>query len=177
MEKDKCEQKYYMYIENHIRRVNKVWQMQISKIDDDFIRKNSLKLSERMKNHDKSKFDEDEFEAYRANYFPIDEEEKINNKSNYKSAWQHHIRLNDHHWQHYLDGNKNLKPIEDLYIIKSAYIEMLCDWQAMGEILGDNALKYYNENKEKIKLYPELKQWFEKLLYQLDRQEHEQEER
>ena len=35
-----------------------------------------------------------------------------------------------------------------------AYLEMICDWQAMSYVKGGSALQYYNDNKDKIKIDP-----------------------
>ena len=58
--------------------------------------------------------------------------------------------------------------MDDEDSVKKAYIEMICDWQAMGYVFGDTANQYYNSNKDTIKLYPELREWIERLLQELD---------
>lgn len=165
---EQCEDNYRKYVLNHINNVQKAWNEEVSILDDKFIKSNIDELTEQIKNHDKSKLDEDEFNAYRANYNPINDLEKTNNEANFQVAWYHHFQNNPHHWQHWTDKSGELIPIEDIDNIKKAYIEMICDWQAMGYVFGDTAKQYYDSNKDTIKIYPELKEWLEGLLNQLE---------
>lgn len=166
--KEECVKEYTEYINTHIANVNKAWKNQVSKLTDDFIKENYNEISKLIKDHDLSKYGDEEFPAYRANYFPVDEDEKKNNESDYEKAWEHHYKNNIHHWQHWLNKDNDLLPIEDLNLVKEAYIEMICDWQGMGYVFGNTANQYYKENKDTIKLYPELLGWVEGLLQQLD---------
>ena len=163
-----CCNKYLDYVNNHIKNVQKAWNEEVSLLDDDFIKLNKDELASQIAAHDASKYEEDEFDAYRANYNPVNDQEKIDNEANFQAAWYHHFQNNPHHWQHWIDEHGELKPIENLDDIKRAYIEMICDWQAMGYVFGDTAKQYYDQNKDTIKIYPELKEWFEGLLDQLE---------
>lgn len=167
--KSKMEKKYKDYVDTHIANVNRAWKEEISKIDDKFIQENKKAITEKVKNHDKSKYDEEEFDAYRANYDPINEKERANNEAKFQAAWLHHFQNNNHHWQHWIDETGKLdKAKYDKDTVMKAYIEMICDWQGMGYVFGDNAAQYYNDNKDKIKIYPELRKWLENLLNKID---------
>ena len=163
-----CENDYRTYVDTHIENVGKAWKEEVSKLDDEFIKENYNDISILIKDHDLSKYGDEEFQAYRANYYPVDDEEKTANEANFQSAWYHHFQNNPHHWQHWIDEEGELIPLENEDIVKRAYVEMICDWQAMGYVFGDTANQYYNQNKDTIKLYPELKKWVEDLLKKLD---------
>lgn len=165
---DKCIHDYSEYVNAHIKNVIKAWKEEVSKIDDDFIQSNSKAISDRVILHDISKWGNEEFDAYRANYNPINDQEKINNEANFQAAWWHHFQNNPHHWQHWIDEEGEFKTDIDLYDIKLAYVEMICDWQAMGYVFGDTAKQYYDSNKNTIKIYPQLQDWLEDLLNKLE---------
>lgn len=164
-----CCNKYLDYVNNHIENVQKAWNEEVSLLEDDFIKEHKDDLAAQIAAHDASKYDEEEFDAYRANYNPINDQEKIDNEANFQAAWYHHFQNNPHHWQHWIDEKGELKPLTDEDAIKSAYIEMICDWQAMGYVFGDTAYQYYEQNKDTIKLYPELQNWVEELLNKLEK--------
>lgn len=170
---EQCEEAYTNYVDTHIDNVIKAWKEEVSIIEDDFIQSNSKELSEQIEQHDKSKWEESEYDAYRANYNPINDQEKIDNEANFQAAWYHHFQNNPHHWQHWIDEEGELKPIEDLHQVKKAYIEMICDWQAMGYVFGDTAKQYYDQNKDTIKIYPDLYDWFYNILTILENNKQE----
>ena len=148
---------YYSLNDNKIKRVN-ILGYNFAK-----------ELAKQIKHHDESKWSEDEFDAYRANYNPINDQEKIDNEANFQAAWYNHFQNNPHHWQHWLNEKGELEPLKGKDEVKKAYIEMICDWQAMGYVFGDTAYQYYNQNKDTIKLYPELQNWVEELLNKLEK--------
>lgn len=168
LNKEECEKNYTDYVQNHIKNVQKAWNDEVSNINDEFIQAHKDELTEQIKHHDESKWDTDEFDAYRANYNPTDDQEKIDNEANFQAAWYHHFQNNPHHWQHWIDDKGELVPLEDIDTVKKSYIEMICDWQAMGYVFGDTAKQYYDQNKDTIKIYPELQEWLEDLLNQLE---------
>ena len=91
--------------------------------------------------HDKSKFSEEEFEPYRKNFFPINVEEKENNKEDFEKAWEHHWKNNDHHWQ----AREKTKTLN-----RGACWEMILDWMAMGMKFNDKCWEYYEQHKDEI---------------------------
>jgi len=77
----------------------------------------------------------------------------------WEKAYKHHIAKNKHHWNHWLT-DKGL-PI----IMPEKYIlQMLCDWEAMGRVFGDNALEYYRRVKNNMILHPSTRKQLEKYL-------------
>lgn len=49
-----------------------------------------------------------------------------------------------------------------------AYLEMICDWQAMGYVNGDSATEYYRNHKDEIKIDPNWVSLVEEILDLLD---------
>ena len=121
------------------------------------------KLVDRIADHDSSKYCEEEFDAYRKYFYPIDEEEKANAKDEFEKAWQHHLKYNDHHWQH-RKNNNTFSENNQL-----AVLENICDWLAMGYKFGNRPCDYYEENKDKIVLHKLDKAFLEKIIYALEK--------
>lgn len=125
------------------------------------------KLWDRALDHDNSKYDKEEFEPYRKNYFPINEEEKKNNRKAFQEAWQHHIQNNDHHWQHRI----NWKDEDFDMNTELACLENIMDWLAVGYVFHDRPVDYYESHKEEITLPKKQRAFIEKCIYQgIDKQ-------
>lgn len=68
-------------------------------------------------------------------------------------AWLLHQKRNRHHWQYWIlpedDGGEIIMEISHKYLI-----EMLCDWQGAGKAQGTpNVMKWYEKNKDKMRLH------------------------
>lgn len=77
-------------------------------------------------------------------------------------AWLLHQKRNKHHWQWWVlpeDGG-GLKILEMPLKYRK---EMICDWlgAAKAQGYGDNRKKWYEKNKDKMKLGPETRKWIE----------------
>ena len=98
--------------------------------------------------HDLSKLSKDEFDLYRRHFYPTkkEETEKEDNGA-YELARKHHVKCNPHHAIHWFDENSN--PVEmPLHYI----FEMLCDWSAVGQWVGDSSLcEWYDHDAIKEK--------------------------
>ena len=106
---------------------------------------NKTALASKIKDHDESKFSQDEFEQYRQYFFPNDGEEK--NKDLFTMGWLYHQNSNPHHPEFWMvrDGY-NVKPID----MPALYVaEMLLDWVAMGYKFNDTAYEYYQREGNK----------------------------
>ncbi len=110
--------------------------------------------------HDLSKYSYVElktgFHYYQGFRSPIDAEKE---EKGYSLGWLHHKGRNKHHWEYWLDFNK-----DGLYACKmptNYVIEMFCDRVAASMIYqGDNytdrsALDYYINGKNYVKIHPE----------------------
>lgn len=138
---------YRDYIREHINNVHKAFKL-LKNYKSDTIGTYLLRnpqllddLEERINRHDRSKYSKEEFEGYRKNFFPINEEEKKSCKEEFDKAWEHHWQNNDHHWQARQDTETLNRP---------ACWEMICDWMAMGMKFNDKCWEYYKENKNNI---------------------------
>ena len=58
-----------------------------------------MDLYEQILKHDNSKYESEEFNAYRKNYFPVNTEEKELDKKDFEAVWGHHWTSNRHHWE------------------------------------------------------------------------------
>lgn len=140
---------YLDYLEEHIKNVEKAWNVLKGKctdmrfIYDDFVYHS---VDKEIELHDLSKLSEWEFVQYRQAFFPIETEGKYD----MSEAWEHHKEENPHHWETWTrlnDENPN-----DPYTWEINCVHMVVDWMAMGYRFGDTAQKYYEANKNKIDL-------------------------
>lgn len=173
---------YLEYIKEHKKNVTKAFaiygKLMIDIMYDDNTDKLSIweRLYEKINNtHDDSKYEEEEFEAYRRKFFPRNGEEPISDYE-FNKAWLHHIHNNPHHPEYWIyvcyddignvvnsDESVNVK-IQYYQMDYDAIIEMLCDWIGMGYKFGNTAYDYYyRSNKPKI-LHPDTKDVVEILL-------------
>lgn len=160
------ERKYRNYIDTHKAAVQDAFvemvmceELKYLWESEDFYNQ----MVDRIADHDLSKFSDEEFDAYRRYFFPVNEEEKANAKEDFDKAWQHHLKYNDHHWQHRKD-NKAFSEKDQL-----AVLENVCDWLGMGYIFGDRPYEYYEEHKDEIILHKLDKEFLEKVIYALEK--------
>lgn len=156
------EQEYREYIDTHRANVAKAWEEVKFKCNSVLKERMSLVqfslVESDIANHDLSKYSEEEFDAYRKWFHFVDESEK--DKAAFDKAWEHHYMNNPHHPNSWVKNNsKDLMPY--VYIV-----QMVCDWQAMGYVFGNNAKEYYEKNKAEIqgKLGERQIKWTEELL-------------
>lgn len=163
--KKKQEKKYKKYILQHKKNIIKAFYEMINCKDLEWILGDAKIIKAfwfRILEHDDSKYDEEEFIAYRKNFFPINEEEKINNIENFKKAWQHHLEHNDHHWQHRIDW----KDCDFNINTELACLENIADWLAMGYHFHNRPFEYYEKHKKEITLPQRQKEFIEKCIYE-----------
>lgn len=163
-----AEQEYKDYITEHIENVKKVWDV-VKTIDNKWIQNNLEQLEENIKHHDESKWSDEEFEAYRKKYYPIDDEERTHADADFEPAWNHHYTNNKHHWQYWTcsDGDLDATKHNDERIdndVMVAYIEMLCDWGAMSIKFGNRPDEWYKSNKDNMTLWTNEQKELEKIL-------------
>ena len=163
---------YNEYIREHRNNVIKAWtEMQEKCKDEKFVYDEFWfwQIDAAVKSHDMSKYSAEEFTQYRNSFYPCDGEDV--DKKSFDNAWKHHYETNIHHWEHwYSDGKFNICDDEaplmstNYCMIYIGYVEMICDMTAMGYKFGDNALTYYEKNKEEIKILPEWIDFVESIL-------------
>lgn len=105
----------------------------------------------RVRNHDDSKLSVEEFLPYRQRFYPLPDEEV--DEQAFRIAWKVHYGRNDHHWEHWVheDGFVTGYDVNERIC---ACLEMICDWQAMGYVFGDNAPTYYKNHKTEMRIDP-----------------------
>ena len=164
--KNKNKKQYKNYIHDHKMNVLKAFYEMLECKELDNIVKNSSILYPlwlRVLEHDDSKYSKEEFEPYRKNFYPINQEEKEKNKEAFDKAWEHHYLVNDHHWQH----RQNNKEEQELSTeTKLACLENVLDWLAMGYQFNDRPYQYYEKNKDNIILPECQKKFIEMIIYE-----------
>lgn len=143
--------KYTNYIFEHIENVQEAYTKAKPAFEEIFIDvfANGIslnKLEENICNHDKSKFDDEEFLAYAIKFFPNPKSKII---YDFDAAWLHHIHNNPHHPAHWVlltDNDIKILNMPNIYII-----EMLCDWMAMSKYYNSTTLEYWkSESAHKL---------------------------
>lgn len=154
-------QKYDEYLEEHKNNVAKGFYWFKENIPKIFFDENQMEELEYQicYEHDKSKTEPDEYQAYDAYFYG-------NNKSSYvindfNRAWLLHIHRNPHHWQYWILQNDDPKQGEIILEMPDEYIiEMICDWWSFSWKKGDltEIFSWYEQRKNYIKLAPETRE-------------------
>ena len=160
------EERYMRYIMKHRRNMADAYKEmtsfpEILELGNEVL----IMLKQRVVLHDITKFMNDEFDAYRKHFFPINKKEKENNLENFNRAWQHHYDVNAHHWQHRrhkTDFDKK-DPVQVVDVL-----ENVCDWLAVGYTYKNRPFQYYEKHKNVIELCPAEKEFFEYIIYSLE---------
>ena len=140
---DGYQKEYEEYIIAHKERVSKMADWLKENLPEIFEDVDLEAFDEVIKEHDESKFSEEEFEPYAQKFYgPQD----INGKPldfvpGYDEAWTHHWTNNEHHPEHWLGED-----MPKIYIL-----EMLCDWGSFSidkSDLTELINYYYSEAKD-----------------------------
>lgn len=146
---------YLDYVERHIKNVARAWAEVVDAmkragnypiIFDDF---RYFALHEEVARHDMSKLSAEEFVQYRRCFYPTEAEKKSDPKPHLGEAWEHHKKMNAHHWENWAADDKQVSSPYDLEIHCT---HMVIDWLAMSYEFGDTPRSYYEKNCHKIKL-------------------------
>lgn len=140
-------EEYKKYVDTHISNVQKCFgfygKALCEKLKIDYSR-----LADVVRDHDQSKYSEEEFEGYRSWFYPTDDEEKEKNteggylKSRFDAAWLHHLRNNSHHPEFWINMNGETG-YECNTMDNYSIAEMMLDWAGMGITKGDTAYEYF----------------------------------
>ena len=179
LEKTKKDEEYLEYIKDHILNVKRSFVNYMipllkknnisSMISDEDLKAAIIKAAESVQHHDDSKFGDDEFDGYRARWYPTQKEKNGDQeyqdliRAEYDKAWEHHYTVNAHHPLHWVDPKTKIA--KDMTL--DAIIEMLCDWEGMSLKFGTSTLSWYEKDAkdEKATLSPNSKAIVEELLY------------
>ena len=127
---------YKKYIEEHKERVKQFADWLKENLPELFDNIDSELFDEMIRDHDDSKFSEEEFEPYAQKWF--------NNSGKtleYEEAWKHHWMNNEHHPEYWLGED-----MPYIYIL-----EMICDWGSFSMKSGNiKELSdfYYNKARD-----------------------------
>jgi len=160
-------QLYLDYLKTHLENIEKAFRLVESKCKDlqvfydDYLYQ---ELVREVRNHDVSKFSEQEFTQYREIFYPSDGGKKEVPESFWEEggvgflAFKHHSRRNDHHWQTW---TKRTYITPNMWMVHCTH--MVIDWIAMSSTKGGTAKSFYESNKNKI----EIPDYAEKLIYEI----------
>lgn len=158
---------YDIYLHNHRENVRKGFE---------YIRDN---LPELLKdgvdyewqicfNHDKSKDDPEEYNAYDKYFYGGNQSYKV--VQDFRFAWLRHIHHNPHHWQYWILINDD--PDEGEIIMEMPHmciIEMICDWWAFSWS-KDNLYEifdWYEKHKGYMMLHEDTRDLVEEILSEI----------
>ena len=137
---------YLDYLEKHYNSVQKAWNI-IKKTFKHWEMLQDPKIvkavEKEIREHDLSKFDPVEFDAYRRRFYPIDGEDK--NSPDIDKAFKGHIEnpANSHHYEQWPRKSKN-KEVD--------FLHMLSDWYGMELSGHGNNKNYYAKVKDKMNI-------------------------
>ena len=150
------DQEYYDYIKEHISNVKKAFDI----FGKSLCSKAHVPLSvveDLVKNHDVSKFSEEEFEGYRQWFYPRNGE--AGDPEIFDKAWEHHYTVNKHHPEHYVQDDGTAEKMPDMYVV-----EMLLDWAAMSMRAKNYPSDWYEKEKNRLVFHSETRKFVEALL-------------
>lgn len=182
LEKNLKVQEYLDYINNHVGNVIMMYKKDFYHFldNEDLVITNEYfsteefkaaiaELADTIESHDASKYDEEEFNAYRRHFHPTKaeeaEEDQQTQRDEFEAAWEHHYTNNPHHPQYWV--NKETGVPTDMSL--RAIIEMICDWNAMSYKFGQITTDWYENkaDKEKKAMTEKTRNITEFILYKL----------
>ena len=119
-------------------------------------------------NHDQSKWEKEEYDAYDAYFYGGRKTKEVKKTFNY--AWLHHIHNNPHHWQYWVLINDD--PEDGTVALDIPYryvIEMICDWWSFSWSDGNlyEIFDWYNKHKDRMILSKNTRELVEDILDQI----------
>lgn len=163
MATEQMKQEYEAYIKQHKTNVGNGFDWLIINLPELFSEFDSDYIGSVVAQHDASKYDEEEFDAY-AEYFYGDSKTKEIEEA-FDLAWLHHQNCNKHHWQYWVlqkdSGATIPQPMPYEYII-----EMICDWWSFSWKSDDlfEIFDWYKSHKSTMKLHKDAQQSVEDIL-------------
>jgi hypothetical protein len=121
-----------------------------------------------MHNHDYSKSDKEEYDAYDAYFYGGNRSYQV--MRDFRKAWLRHIHHNPHHWQHWVLINDDPNEGEILLDMDYIYIiEMICDWWAFSWAKDNlyEIFNWYDAHKNYMKLSEYTKRTVEHILTEI----------
>lgn len=142
------EGEYYDYLEQHISNVQRSWEQFLAPVIAENYPKEYIACCKAIQEHDASKYEVDEFDAYCDYFYPTKDYPK--DEVAFDRAWLHHQNVNPHHWQFWVlirDGG-DIVPL-DMPLCE--IVGMVADWHAFSARDPEStAAVWYNKNKDKM---------------------------
>lgn len=161
--------KYDIYIQEHKENVMKAFNwLEENVLSEMYDEKDRLEFGRVVCQHDDSKYNEEEYEAYDEYFYGNKSYKAV---ENFNLAWLHHIHNNPHHWQFWVLLNDDPKEGEILIDMPDCYIiEMICDWWSFSWKKGDlnEISKWYDEHKDYMKLSVRTRDKVETILVKIE---------
>ena len=138
---------YDVYLKNHIEGVKRAYEI----LTDVGIFDADLNIKEQISQHDVSKYQSDEYNAYGEYFYGSKKNIAHKDDLDFKYAWLKHQHRNPHHWQHWLLKQDDSNELEALDIPNNYIQEMICDWMSFSLAKNDisELFKWYEDNKTK----------------------------
>lgn len=154
---------YEDYITTHISNVQRAWRECLRDKAPEDIRHSVDNLID---NHDASKFSDEEWNAYLNYFYPVEgadnDKEAIDKAFDY--AWNHHQKVNPHHWQYWVLV-KDEGSLVALDMPLKHILCMLADWHSFYYVNPERSTQqWYLENGPKMTLSPQTRQVVEEYL-------------
>lgn len=154
---------YYSYLDAHIKGVQDAWEYQLKPalLSNEEIKVDFDKVDDLVRNHDRSKYNKDEFDSYLHYFYPTSDHPK--NEEDFNTSWLYHIHRNPHHHQYWvlIRDEGTFIPLD----MPVEYIcEMLCDWQSFSRRdSSSTAYTWYDKNYNKMNLSENTRKYIEVL--------------
>ena len=157
---------YDEYLAEHISNVNKGLQWMLDNLGLSPEGKSAIEDA-MAHQHDASKYDTEEYEAYDKYFYGGNRSYKVVQDFNY--AWLHHIHKNPHHWQYWVlfeDDPQGIAPFNGLRIPLDYIFEMIADWWAFSWKSGNlfEIFNWYADHRNKQIINPESRKILERIL-------------
>ena len=161
---------YDKYLQEHIGAVQEAAQWMVDNLPSatELSNYGRVKFLNLTKEHDESKFTEEEYFAYDAYFYGTPDEDEFN------LAWLHHIHNNPHHWQHWILVNGYGKfgdpgVVTALEMPKVYALEMVADWWSFSWRSGNltEVFDWYERHKDSIVLHPNTREYVEHVLFEI----------
>lgn len=157
---------YDQYLAEHIGNVNKGLNWMLDNLG---LKEEKTALEEAMAsfNHDASKYDTEEYDAYDKYFYGGNRSYKVVQDFNY--AWLHHIHKNPHHWQYWVlleDDPESELPYKALEIPMPYIFEMIADWWSFSWKSGNlfEIFNWYADHRSKQIINPKSREIVEYIL-------------
>lgn len=165
---------YNEYLDDHIGNVIRSWTEMLRPALEESHKFDSEELNEiedQIKQHDKSKYDKEEYLPYLHHFYPEDHSEVKDDGEDpdFDYAWLRHQHLNPHHWQHWVLTRDSGETVP-MDIPLKYVLEMLCDWHSFSaKYPTSTAADWYSKNKDKFILTDDTRKLVEKYVKHLEK--------